>query len=35
MAKSAVMDAMASLERFGDRAWMLRSLAEHLLTRDS
>ena len=35
MAQSAVMDAVASLERFGDRAWVLRSLAEYLLTRDS
>ena len=35
MAQAAVSDAVAALERFGDRAWVLRSLAEYLLTRDS
>ena len=35
MAQAAVSDAIAALERFGDRAWVLRSLAEYLLTRDS
>lgn len=35
MAQEAVTDAVAALGRFGDRAWVLRSLAEYLLTRDS
>lgn len=35
MAQEAVTDAVAALVRFGDRAWVLRSLAEYLLTRDS
>ena len=35
MAQEAVTDAVAALDRFGDRAWVLRSLAEYLLTRDS
>ena len=35
MAQAAVSDAVAALERFGDRAWVLRSLAEYLLTRNS
>ena len=35
MAQEAVNEAVAALGRFGDRAWVLRSLAEYLLTRDS
>ncbi len=35
MAQQAVAEAVAALERFGDRAWVLRSLSEYLLTRDS
>ena len=35
MAQESVTDAVAALGRFGDRAWVLRSLAEYLLTRDS
>lgn len=35
MAQQAVAEAVAALERFGDKAWVLRSLAEYLLTRDS
>ena len=35
MAQEAVSDAVAALGRFGDRAWVLRSLAEYLLTRNS
>ena len=35
MAQQAVAEAVAALERFGDRAGVLRSLSEYLLTRDS
>ena len=35
MAQSAVEKALASLSRFEGRAWVLRSLAEYLLTRES
>lgn len=35
MARDAVNQSISSLERFGDKAWVLRSLAEYLLTRDS
>ena len=35
MAQQAVAEAVASLEQFGEKAWVLRSLAEYLLTRDS
>ena len=35
MAKEAVGRSIAALEEFGDQAWVLRSLAEYLLTRDS
>jgi geranylgeranyl diphosphate synthase type II len=35
MAQQAVAEAVAELERFGDRAGVLRSLSEYLLTRDS
>ncbi len=35
MAKAAVDEAIDSLNRFGDKAWVLRSLSEYLLTRDS
>ena len=35
MAQASVEKARAALERFGDRAWVLRSLAEYLLTRES
>ena len=35
MAQQAVDEAVASLEQFGEKAWVLRSLAEYLLTRDS
>jgi len=35
MAQQAVAEAVAALERFGDRAWVLRSLSEYLLTRES
>ena len=35
MAKEAVARSIGALEEFGDQAWVLRSLAEYLLTRDS
>lgn len=35
MAKNAVEESIGALERFGDKAWVLRSLSEYLLTRDS
>ena len=35
MAQQAVAEAVASLEQFGEKAWVLRSLAEYLLTRDN
>ena len=35
MAQASVEKALAALGRFGDRAWVLRSLAEYLLTRES
>lgn len=35
MAQSAVDESIRALERFGGRAWVLRSLSEYLLTRDS
>jgi len=35
MAQSAVEKALASVSRFEGRAWVLRSLAEYLLTRES
>ncbi|MHC1758759.1 MAG: polyprenyl synthetase family protein [Negativicutes bacterium] len=35
MAKEAVGRSIRALEEFGDKAWVLRSLAEYLLTRDS
>ncbi len=35
MAKSAVDESIRALEPFGDKAWVLRSLSEYLLTRDS
>lgn len=35
MAQASVDRALGSLGRFGDRAWVLRSLAEYLLTRES
>ena len=35
MAQQTVADALASLGCFGEKAWVLRSLAEYLLTRDN
>lgn len=35
MAQQAVAEAVAALECFGEKAWVLRSLAQYLLTRDS
>jgi len=35
MAKEAVARSIGALEEFGDQAWVLRRLAEYLLTRDS
>ena len=35
MAKEAVSRSISALEEFGDQAWVLRSLAEYLLIRDS
>ena len=35
MAQASVEKARAALGRFGDRAWVLRSLADYLLTRES
>jgi len=35
MAKSAVDESVRALVRFGEKAWVLRSLSEYLLTRDS
>ena len=35
MAKTAVDESIVALGRFGEKAWVLRSLSEYLLTRDS
>ena len=35
MAQEAVQESLAALAGFGDKAWVLRSLSEYLLTRDS
>ncbi len=35
MAQQAVRESLAALAGFGDKAWVLRSLSEYLLTRDS
>ena len=35
MAKNAVDESIVALGRFGEKAWVLRSLSEYLLTRDS
>lgn len=35
MAREAVQESLAALKGFGDKAWVLRSLSEYLLTRDS
>ena len=35
MAKTAVDESIGALGRFGEKAWVLRSLSEYLLTRDS
>jgi len=35
MAKCAVDESVRALDRFGDKAWVLRSLSEYLLSRDN
>ena len=35
MAQEAVQESLTALAGFGDKAWVLRSLSEYLLTRDS